>query len=298
MKRIATDVKNGKILVSDGAWGTFLHAMGLKAGECPELWNINRPEDVLQIARSYVQAGADMVETNSFGGTTYKLSSYGLTDRVHEINRAAAAISRKAAGDRIYVLGSVGPTGKMIIMGDVTPEELYEAYKIQSMALYEGGADTIIIETMSDIDEAVAAVKAGKENTPAEVICTMTFNRSDEGAYHTMMGVTPTEMTQKLVDSGADIVGANCGNGISNMIGIVSEIRSVNQDIPVLIHANAGVPVYRDGKTVFPESPDEMARFVNQLIDAGANIIGGCCGTSPDHIRKIAEVVRARNKQV
>jgi 5-methyltetrahydrofolate--homocysteine methyltransferase len=235
-----------------------------------------------------------MIETNSFGGNSFKLSSYGLSHRTGELNHAAAAISRKAAGERFHVLGSIGPTGKMIITGEVTGEQLYDCFKEQSVALCSGGADALVIETMSDIEEAIAAVKACKENTSAEVICTMTFEKTGEDSYHTMMGVTPTEMANRIIDAGADIIGANCGNGIGNMIGIVKEIRSVNSDIPVLIHANAGAPVYRDGKTVFPESPEEMAGFVNALISFGANIIGGCCGTSPDHIRKIAEIVHKK----
>ena len=292
MKTIAEQIKQGRILVSDGAWGTFLHEKGLVPGESPELWNLNRPEDVLAIARSYVDAGSDMIETNSFGGNAFKLALYGLAHKTYEINQAASRLSRQAAGSDRHVLGSLGPTGKFVIMGDVTEDELYEVYRQQAIALYEGGADAMVIETMSDIDEARAAVKACKENTPAEVICTMTFEKSPDNSYHTMMGVTPSQMVTELIAAGADIIGANCGNGIENMIGIVNEIRSVNRSVPVLIHANAGAPVYKDGNTLFPETPEEMARFVNLLITSGANIIGGCCGTTPEHIRKIVEIIR------
>jgi 5-methyltetrahydrofolate--homocysteine methyltransferase len=192
------------------------------------------------------------------------------------------------------VLGSIGPTGKMILTGDVTSQELYEAFKLQSMALADGGADTLIVETMSDLEEAKAAVKACSENTKCEVICTMTFERSGENSYHTMMGVTPACMTEEMIDAGARIIGANCGNGIRDMVGIVQEIRRINKTIPVLIHPNAGTPVYKDGKTIFPESPAQMADYIRILIDAGANIIGGCCGTTPEHIRKIAGIVKER----
>jgi 5-methyltetrahydrofolate--homocysteine methyltransferase len=294
METISNEILNGKILISDGAWGTFLQQMGLQPGECPESWNLKFPEKVFEIAKSYIDAGSDMIETNSFGGNAFKLSYFGLHDQVFELNKAAAEISRKAAGTDKHVLGSIGPTGKLLIMGDVTYEEMYLAFKEQAMALYAGGADALIVETMSDIDEAKAAVSACKENTPCEVICTMTFEKSGEQLYHTMMGVTPAEMVQEMINAGATIIGANCGNGMENMIGITEEIRKANATIPVLIHANAGSPVYRDGETHFLETPEVTASFVQQLISSGANIIGGCCGTTPEHIREIARVVRKR----
>lgn len=291
MKKIIDRIKLGKILVSDGAWGTFLHAKGLKPGQCPELWNIEHSDEVFDIAKSYIDAGADMVETNSFGGSSFKLVHYGLADRASEFNEAAAAISRKAAGNK-FVLGSVGPTGKILMMGEVAPEAIYESFKEQAIALEKGGADAIIIETFTDIDEARLAIRAARENTTCEVICTMTFERTVDGEYRSMMGVSPTEMIQELVREGVDIIGANCGNGIEGMIQIVKEIRLCNPDIPVLIHANAGMPVYHDGKTLFPETPEQTAGFVKAIIDAGVNIIGGCCGTTPEHIRQIAAVAR------
>lgn len=292
MKLIADKVKAGNILVSDGAWGTFLQQKGMLPGECPESWNLSHPEKVLEIAQSYIDAGSDMIETNSFGGTSFKLSGYGLTDQVEQINKAAAEISRKAAGPNKHVLGSIGPTGKMILMGDVTYDELYHSFKQQAMALAAGGADALVIETMSDLDEARAAVSAARENTNCEVICTMTFEKSSEGTFHTMMGVSPAEMVQAMIDAGASIIGANCGNGMENMVGITSQIRQVDPNIPILIHANAGAPIYKDGKTLFLETPELMADFVEILVQAGANIIGGCCGTTPEHIRQIALAVK------
>lgn len=292
MITILDKLKTGQILISDGAWGTFLQAKGLQPGECPELWNMDRPNDVFDIAKSYIDAGSDIIETNSFGGSLYKLLMFGLQDRVYEINKAAAEISRKAAGTEKHVLGSVGPTGKMLMMGDVTEEELYGAFKEQSMALEEGGADAIVVETMSDIEEAKLAIKAAKENTKCEIICTMTFENAGTNEYYTMMGITPVQMVNELVKTGAQIIGANCGNGIEGMINITKKIRSVNTDIPILIHANAGLPVFKDGETIFPETPNQMASFVQQLVEAGANIIGGCCGTTPEHIKKIVAVAR------
>ena len=285
-------IEQGKTLVSDGAWGTFLQEKGLEAGKCPEQWNDIHPEAVLDIARGYIAAGADMIETNSFGGNRFKLEAFGLESQVYLLNRKAAELSRQAAGNDKYVLGSIGPTGKMLIMGDVTEEELYDAFKEQAVALYEGGADAIIIETMTAIDEASIAVKAARENTPCEVICTMTFDHLVTGDYRTMMGVSPAEMVVALKESGVHILGANCSNGIEGMIKITEEIRSVDSQIPILIHANAGLPVLQGVCTVFPESPDMIAAFAPRLAKAGANIIGGCCGTTPEHIHRLVEVLK------
>lgn len=284
-------LKEKQFLISDGAWGTFLHQKGLRAGDCPELWNIDRPDDVFEIAKSYIDAGADMIETNSFGGNRFKLNGYKLGHRAYELNKAAAEISRRAAGNNKIVLGSIGPSGKILMMGDIRAEELYDAYKEQAVALSDGGADAIIIETFTDIEEALIALNAAKENTSCEIICTMTFDKIVDGRYFTMMGVSPAVMAQSLVEAGADIIGANCGNGMEDMVDIVKEIRDANAKIPVLVHANAGMPIYKDGETVFPETPEETASFVPALLNAGANIIGGCCGTKPEHIKHIGAMV-------
>ncbi|MCK9639825.1 MAG: homocysteine S-methyltransferase family protein [Prolixibacteraceae bacterium] len=293
MKKIISALQNGHILVSDGAWGTFLQQKGLKPGECPESWNISRPNDVLDIAKSYIAAGANLVETNSFGGSRFKLEKYGFGDKVYEFNKAAAEISRMAAGSDHFVLGSVGPTGELLMMGEVTEGDLYEAFKEQSIALEAGGVDAIMIETMTDLDEARIAVKAAKENTNCEVFCTMTFQKIIGGEFRTMMGISPTEMAETIVEAGADLIGTNCGNGMEDMIEMVKEIRRVNATIPVLVHANAGMPCFVDGKTTYPETPEDMAARVDEIIAAGANIVGGCCGTTPEHIRKIRNAVMA-----
>jgi 5-methyltetrahydrofolate--homocysteine methyltransferase len=292
---IIDKIKSGKILVSDGAWGTFLQQKGLKPGECPELWNIDHPIDVQAIAQDYIDAGSDMIETNSFGSSSVKLQNYGLADRTREINVAAAQISRNAAGKDKSVLGSIGPTGKILMMGDITEEELYNIFNEQAMALEKGGADAIIVETMSDLDEARIAVSAAKENTKCLIICTMTFEKTVTNEYRTMMGISPTDMIDVLINAGASIIGSNCGNGSKGMVEIVKEIRLHNKEIPIMVQANAGLPLLIDDRTVYPEKPDEMASFVNALIEAGANIIGGCCGTTPLHIKKISEIIKNRN---
>jgi 5-methyltetrahydrofolate--homocysteine methyltransferase len=245
----------------------------------------------LSIAQSYVDAGADIILTNSFGASPSKLRHYELDDRTAEINQAAAQISREASGEKGFVLGSMGPTGVILMMGDVPEETLYEGFCIQAKALEKGGVDGVCIETMSALDEACLAVRAVKESTSLEIACTFTFEKTVSGNFRTMMGVSPSEIVGALIEAGAAIIGTNCGNGFDGMVDIVEEIRRIDSKIPVLVHANAGKPVVQDGKTVFPETPEMMAAKIDKLIHAGANIIGGCCGTTPDHIRALAEAI-------
>ncbi|MFP4380705.1 MAG: homocysteine S-methyltransferase family protein [Candidatus Sumerlaeia bacterium] len=291
--KIVEAVKEGRVLVSDGAWGTVLQQKGLQPGECPELWNVEKPDAVLDVAKAYIEAGADMIQADSFGGTAFKLQHFhqGLESRVAEINEAASKISREAAGDSNWTIPSVGPTGVMLMMGEVSEEALYEGFKEQMVALEKGGADAFCIETMSALDEALVAVRAAKENCSCEIICTFTFDKTSKG-YRTMMGVSPGDFAKSMVEAGVDIIGTNCGNGIAGMIEIVREMRQVDKDIPILVHANAGLPKNVSGVDVFPEGPEEMAAQVPQLVEAGANIVGGCCGTTPAHISAIKKAIQ------
>ena len=293
MKSILSTLRERKLLVSDGGWGTFLVAAGLGAGECPELWNVDRPDVVKNIASMYAEAGADIVMTNSFGGSRITLESYGLADRAAELNEAAARLSREAVGDAAHVLASVGPTGKLLMTGDVSEQELYDAFAEQAIALARGGADACSVETMAALDEASIAARAVKENTDLELVCSFTYTMRTDSGYRTMMGVSPANMAETMLAEGADILGVNCSLGPKEMVEVVRDLRAATPDTPILVHPNAGMPQRADdGSVTYPETPEGMAGRVPDLVAAGATIVGGCCGTGPDHIRAVAQVIR------
>lgn len=290
-KKLTDILSKGDVLVSDGAWGTLLQQNGLKAGECPELMSIERSDVVYSVAQEYINAGSDMIETNSFGGSAFKLEYYGLREKVEEINRKAAELSRKAAGESKWVIGSMGPTGKMLVVGDVTEEQLYEAFKQQAIALEKGGADGVIVETMSDVNEAALAVRAVRENTQLTIIASFTFEHTVQDEFRTMMGISPTQAAERALAEGAHIIGTNCGNGYEGLERVIREMADVSKNIPKLIQPNAGIPQNINGVDVFQATPEEMAEKVPLWVEAGAQIIGGCCGTNPEHIRAIREAV-------
>jgi 5-methyltetrahydrofolate--homocysteine methyltransferase len=296
MHKISDILKTGKILVSDGAWGTYLFKKGLISGECPEEWNLTHYEDVLEIAKSYVLAGSDIISTNSFGANVLKLAQFNLSKKLSEICRTSAEISRKAAGEDKIVMASIGPTGKFLIMGDVSADELYSSFKQQAAAFEEGGADAVCIETFYALDEAEQAIKAVKENTKLDVICTFTFDKTENG-FKTLMGISPQQMTESLILCGVDVVGANCGSGFEDMIEIVKNIRTVSSRIPIIIQANAGLPTIDNGNLIYSETPEKIKEIIPRIIEVGANIIGGCCGTTPEHIKVISELVRNYNQK-
>lgn len=290
MKKFFERLASKKILVSDGGWGTELFKLGLKPGECPELWNESNRSEILQIAKNYVDAGSDIISTNSFGGSPVKLSHYNLEKQSYSLNKLAAELSREAAGERL-VMGSVGPTGKFLMTGDISEAELIESFSIQIKALLDGGVDAILLETFYDIDEAECAVKAVRKFSDVPLICSFTFDRSSNGEYRTMMGSTPKEVLQALITLGVDVIGVNCGGGYSNMIDLVKELRALSHNIPLLVQPNAGLPETIDGKIIYTETPEVIAGAVKSFLTTGIQIIGGCCGTTPQHIKTIRKIV-------
>jgi 5-methyltetrahydrofolate--homocysteine methyltransferase len=295
MQTLLERLSDGGVLVSDGAMGSLLQSQGLPPGASPESWCLSRPDVVRAVAEAYLAAGSDMVLTNSFGGSPLKLARHGLAERAGELNCAAAKLAREAAGSGMFVAGSVGPTGRILQEegGDVTRAELYEAFREQVEGLADGGVDAICVETMSSLAEAIEAVRAAREHTALPVFCTFSFALGRRG-FRTMMGVSPELAAREAAAAGADVIGTNCGNGIENMTEIVRQMRAAVPDRPILAQPNAGMPELVDGVTVYPETAEYMASRVGELIAAGATIVGGCCGTTPQHIAAIAEGVRGR----
>ena len=281
-----------KVLVSDGAWGTMLQARGLTPQHCPEEWNVSHAEDVISVAAEYARAGSDLILTNTFGGSATKLARMGYGDRVREFNLAGARNSLQGAPG-VLVVGSVGPTGEFLQpLGGATTDEMEAVFSQQISALLEAGLKAICIETMTAVDEAACAVRAARKLDPEiDIISTFTFDPTPKG-YKTMMGVDPQQATEELTQAGTNIIGANCGNGIEQMIEITKEFRK-HTDLPILIHANAGLPELVDDQTVFKQSPEAMAAHARALVEAGANIIGGCCGTTPEHITAMKTALSA-----
>ena len=288
MNRLSGLINQEGILISDGAWGTEFAKRGLGAGVCPELWNVERPDDVRAVAASYVEAGPDIILTKSFGGSRLKLEKFGLGDRVKELNLAAARLSKEAAGDRALVFASVGPTGELFApLGTLSQQNVEAVFEEQIEALAEGGADGIVVETMLDLSEALCALRAAKRVGGLPVVVSMTFEKGARGLA-TAFGVTPTQAATDLADAGADAVGANCGAGIEVVIEAVKEIRPLTE-LPLWAKPNAGVPQLEGGETVFKDSPEQMAVRLPELVRAGADIIGGCCGTTPAHLAAFVE---------
>ncbi len=286
---LISELASGGTVVTDGAWGTQLQALGLPLGACPDAWNLDHPELVEQVARAYVEAGSQVILTNTFGANRLALARHGLAEKVREINRAGVEISLRAAAGKAKVFASMGPTGVMLMMGEVKPEDLQAVFAEQAEALADAGADAIVVETMSDPAEAALAIAAVRQ-TGLPVVASMTFS-SGKDRDRTLMGTTPEQAAQALVAAGADAVGANCGQGIAGFVGICRRLRAAT-DRPIWIKANAGLPELIDGKTVYRESPAQFASYVPALVEAGASFLGGCCGTSPDFIRAIREVLR------
>ena len=270
------------LVITDGAWGTQLQALGLLPGECPDGWNLTHPDRVRQVAQSYVDAGSRVILTNTFRSNRITLAGHGLADRVEEINRAGVAISRSAAGARARVFASIGPTGKMLMMGEVTEEEVFAAFAEQAAALQ--AADALVLETFTDLEEARIAVRAAK-TTGLPVIASMVFD-SGKDKDRTMMGSTPEQVAGVLAEAGADVIGANCGLGMEDYIPVAKRLRAATS-LPVWIKPNAGLPELADGHIVYRTTPAEFARLAGGLKDAGVSFVGGCCGTTPEFVQAL-----------
>lgn len=273
-------------LVFDGATGTMLQRLGLKPGGCPDELCLKEPGLVKKVHSLYIEAGSDIATTNTFGANRVKLDEYGLAPKLREINVAAARCAREAVGPERFVAGGLGPTGKFVEpVGDLPYDEAEEIFREQAMALKEGGADLVIIETMMDLREMKAAIK-GAKSSGLPVVATMTFDET----MRTVLGTPPESFAIAAASLGADCVGANCSLGIE---GIYKAILAMSKvvSIPLIAQANAGIPVLKGTETVFPASPEEMAGFVPRLAEAGVRVLGGCCGTTPEHIHAIADAV-------
>lgn len=272
-------------VLTDGAWGTELQARGLPPGACPDLWNLEAPDRVEEVARAYVDAGSRIILTNTFGANRFVLAGRGMADEAAEIARRGARISRSAAGDRAFVFGSIGPSGKMLLTGEVEPADLREAFAEQALALAEGGADALVVETMADLDEALLALE-GARRTGLPVVACLVFD-SGRDLDRTMMGTTPEQGAAALADAGADVVGANCGQGIEGFASLCRRMRDAAGGRPVWIKANAGLPRMDGDQAVYEIAPDEFAARAPGLVEAGAAFLGGCCGTGPQFIRAL-----------
>ncbi len=277
------------VLVFDGAMGTMLQKLGMKPGGCPDELVLTEPEMILKVHRAYREAGADIITTNTFGANAVKLREYGLEPRLGEINSRAAALARKAAGPEGLVAGDMGPTGAFLEpVGDLSFDEAVKIFTDQAGALREGGADLVLIETMMDIREVKAAIMAAKSlGIPAAV--TMTFDET----MRTVLGTSPEAFAVTASALGADCIGANCSLGSEGILKAITAMAAVT-DTPLMAQPNAGIPRLEDGKTIFPDSPAEMAAFVPAFVEKGVRVLGGCCGTTPDHIKETGRVFRGQ----
>ena len=282
--QVLSDLTAAGLVITDGAWGTQFQERGLEVGACPDEWNLSHPERVEEVARAYVEAGSQVILTNTFGSNRFTLARYKLDGRVAEINRRGVEASRRAAAGRAKVFASVGPTGIMLMMGEVSREEVQAAFEAQAQAIAEAGADAVVLETFSDPAEILLAVAAVKKAGLPVVAC-MTF---DSGKDHdrTLMGTTPEQAAKKLTEAGADCIGSNCGQGIEGFVKIAARLKSAT-DRPIWIKANAGLPEMIDGRAAYAQTPDKFAAVVPALVEAGAAFVGGCCGTTPEFIRAV-----------
>jgi len=289
MNKTIQDLLQNRPVILDGAWGTQMQARGLPDGACPDEWNLSSPEKVEEVAREYVEAGSQIIITNTFSATRICLEQSGLADKVREINMAGVQISKRAAGAKALVFASLGPTGKSLFMGEVAPELIAQSYQEQADAQAAAGADGLVVETMMDLKEAELAVQAAK-NTGLPVVACMTFGRG-KNKDHTMMGVTVEEAVKSFSNLGVDVVGSNCGQGLEGMLKTCKVLKE-QTDLPIWIKSNAGIPKYEAGETVYGTTAEQFVELAGPVVDAGADFIGGCCGTSPTYIKLLSRAFK------
>lgn len=291
------DVINERTILFDGGMGTELIRHGFPQGKCPELWNQEKPEIIKSIHQSYYDAGADVVLTNSFGGSKIKLSSYELEDKCYELNRTAAFLANDVRPKDKFVGGSIGPTGKFLKpQGEFSEDEFVETYEEQAKGLVDGGVDFLLIETQYDLKEALCALKAARKITSLPVFVTMTFTSYPRG-FFTIMGNSAQQCVEILTDAQVPVIGANCNLTSEEMVDLVKIMREMTP-LPLIAQANAGKASLSDGgEVVYSQSLEDYVSFIPQIINNGANIVGGCCGTDPDYIRRMSEVVAEANRK-
>jgi 5-methyltetrahydrofolate--homocysteine methyltransferase len=273
------------VLVADGATGTMLQAAGLSEGTAPESWNLTHPEKILDLHRAYLEAGSQIILTNSFGGSRFRLGKKGLQDKVHEVNRAAAALAKEAAGQEAFVAGSMGPTGELMKpLGTLSYVVAVEAFAEQAKALAEGGVDAILVETMSDLNEAKAAIVGAQRATDLPILCTLSFDTQ----RHTMMGVSPRRAAKEMWPLGLVAIGGNCGKTLDDMEEVLRQMGKAVPEATLMAKPNAGLPRLVDGQAVYDVTPQVMAEYALRYAELGAKIVGGCCGSTPAHIKAMA----------
>jgi 5-methyltetrahydrofolate--homocysteine methyltransferase len=291
MDKLNTLLQEGKPILLDGAMGTMLMDAGLEASDSPEEWNVLHPDAVRGIHREYIKAGSRIILTNTFGGTSVRMEAHGLQDRVIEFNKAAAENARAeadAAPHSVLVAGSMGPTGQLLEpLGTLRVSEAEKSFADQAAGLAEGGVDLFWVETMSDLNEVKAAVAGIRSVSDLSIATTMSFDSHG----HTMMGVSPEQAVKELGELNIQLLGANCGTGSDELINAIKEMRSANPDLPLIAKANAGIPQMVGTEVVYDGSPEVMAAYAADVWKAGATLIGGCCGSSPDHVRAMAEAL-------
>ena len=288
MSRFADLLAAKRVIVADGATGTSYQALGLEIGTAPEEWLFEAPERVIEVHRAFVDAGSDLILTNTFGATPLRLQHTPLAGRVHDVNVRAVELAREAAGDRALVAGSLGPTGHLFEpLGPLTRAECVDNYEAQGAALADGGADVLVLETFFALDEALAAVEGVRRASVLPLVASFSF---DQGT-RTMMGLSPTEAAEAVLSLGVAAIGANCGKSLAEADVVVAELLAAAGDVPVWAKPNAGVPKIVGDQILYEAGPDDLAAHARAYADEGARVVGGCCGSTPEHVAAIARAV-------